>query len=76
MSYGIGKKDNEYAREVCDIDAPKTVWMAIAFSFALRIAAGSGADAGKLCAGEWQLLHDNGIVPQKPRSSAKREGRK
>lgn len=68
MGYGIGKKDNEYAREVVGIDAPKTVWMAIALSFAMRIAAGTTQDAVDLCATEWQVLHENGIVPQKPRA--------
>jgi hypothetical protein len=66
MSIGIGKTDNEYAREVRDIDASKTVWMAIAFSFALRIA-GNPTAARELCYSEWETLHDNGIVPQRPR---------
>lgn len=68
MSYGIGKKDNNYSRAVLDIDAPKTVWMAIAFSLALRLAGnGIARDAADLCFTEWMALHANGIVPQKPR---------
>lgn len=67
MGYGRGKTDNEYSREVLDIDASKTVWMAIAFSFAQRIACGTTEDAASLCYSEWQALHQNGIVPQKPR---------
>lgn len=66
MSYGIGKKDNEYARELLDIDAPKTVFMAIAYSFAVRIA-GNSVDAHTLIMDEWRTLHNNGIVPQRPR---------
>jgi hypothetical protein len=70
MGYGIGKKDNGYARLVLDIDAPKTVWMAIAVSLANRIDGTGviergGAPTDTLMA-EWQALYDNGIVPQKP----------
>lgn len=73
MGYGLGKKGNEYAREVIDIDATKTVWMAIAFSLAMRIVEGEGSDASDvkraadLCFEEWAVLNQNGIVPQKPR---------
>lgn len=66
MGYGMGKKDNEYARHVCDIDASKTVWMAIAVSFAMRIMGGE-VGVRDLILGEWDALHTNGIVPQKPR---------
>jgi hypothetical protein len=68
MGYGVGKKDNEYAREVCDIDAPKTVWMAIALSFALRLNGGQDFNqAAGQCFEEWEALYQNRIVPQKPR---------
>ena len=70
MSIGISKTTNEYADLVMGIDAPKTVWMAIAFSLAHRLVDGSTQDAVTLCADEWQLLHVNGIVPQKPRRAA------
>lgn len=71
MSYGRGKRDNEYARCVIDIDAPKTVWMAIAFALAARLDGRSGEDgweqkAAEICFDEWKVLHANGIVPQKP----------
>lgn len=71
MAYGRGKRDNEYARLVFDIDAPKTVWMAIAVAFADRLI-GTGPDGqlqsvSELIRREWELLHQNGIVPQKPR---------
>lgn len=69
MSYGMGKKDNSYARRVHDIDAPKTVWMAIAFSLAMRIREDDFELAARECFDEWKVLHANGIVPQKPRKS-------
>jgi hypothetical protein len=67
MSYGRGKNDNSYARRVFDIDAPKTVWMAIAFSLAMRIREDDFALAAQEVYAEWEALHANGIVPQKPR---------
>lgn len=71
MSYGQAKKDNSYARRVLDIDAPKTVWMAIAFSFAMRLREDDFALAAQECMDEWQALYVNRIVPQKPRRSGK-----
>lgn len=65
MGYGIGKKDNEYARQIIRIDAPKTVFMAIAYSFAVQIYGEEKAPAMVLA--EWATLHQNGIVPQKPK---------
>jgi hypothetical protein len=59
------KLSNEYQRYVADIDAPKAVWMAIAASFALRIMGGE-IGVHDLIRGEWDALHANGIVPQKP----------
>lgn len=70
MSYGISKKDNEYARLVCNIDAPKTVWMAIAVAFADKLTGKTGEgleSVGDAIFREWEVLHENGIVPQKPR---------
>lgn len=72
MSIGIGKTSNEYAQQLYGIDAPKTVWMAIAFSFARRIVGDdtvSAALTADLCLEEWRKLHANGIVPQKPRKA-------
>ncbi len=66
MSYGQSKTDNEYARELVGIDAPKTVFMAICFSYAIRLGIEPG-DAAEEIYREWQILHANGIVPQKPR---------
>lgn len=72
MSYGLAKRDNTYARALHHIDAPKTVWMAIAASFAARII-GEGEIAtdkiNALIIEEWQALYDNGIVPQRVRVS-------
>lgn len=67
MPYGRGKRDNEYAQQVFAIEAPKTVWMAIAYSFALRLHEGNQERAAEDCYQEWGVLHANGIVPQKPR---------
>lgn len=68
MSYGRSKNDNEYARLVFEVDAPKTVWMAIAFSFAMRLIVDNDATKAKaLVEDEWRALYLNGIVPQKPR---------
>jgi hypothetical protein len=70
MSYGLGKKDNEYARMVCSINASKTVWMALAASLANQVNGGSidrGIAPIDTLMAEWQTLYDNGIVPQKPR---------
>lgn len=68
MSYGISKKGNSYALAIVDIDASKTVFMAIALSFALRIGGTGNIDeARQLVMDEWTVLHQNGIVPQKPK---------
>jgi len=67
MSIGLGKTDNEYAQQVRDIEASKAVWMAIAYSLANRITCDAPIAARDLCLSEWQALHDNDIVPQKPR---------
>lgn len=69
MSYGRSKRDNEYARELLDVDAPKTVFMAIAFAFALRLVDDDRRRARQLVEDEWRTLHENGIVPQRPRKT-------
>jgi hypothetical protein len=68
VSYGIGKKDNEYARLVHHVDASKTVWMAIAVSFAMQATQGQLETIDAAIMAEWETLHANGIVPQKPRA--------
>lgn len=69
MSYGRSKTDNEYARVVFDVDAPKTVWMALAVSFAHRLELAHMEPHGmaRVMMDEWATLNANGIVPQKPR---------
>jgi len=52
---------------------PKSVMAAIAFSFAMRLSEDSPEHARELLLAEWQILRDNGIVPQKPR---KEQGKK
>ncbi len=75
MSYGRSKRDNNYARLAFEVDAPKTVWMALAVSFAamtVESAEGLLEDKirlQKMIREEWQTLYDNGVVPQKPRKS-------
>ena len=67
MSYGRSKSDNDYARQIVDIDAPKTVFMAIALSLALRLTDEDFEKAARLVWDEWVILEQNGVVPQKPR---------
>ena len=61
------KRSNDYAAVIHDIDAPKTVWMAIAFSLALRLNDDKYGAAQAMLREEWRVLHENGIVPQRPR---------
>ena len=46
---------------------PKAVIAAIAVSFALLRSEDNWDKAIERLTDEWQVLHDNGIVPQKPR---------
>jgi hypothetical protein len=69
---GLGKTTNEYANRIdSEIEASKAVWMAIAVSLANLAEGGGLLDMGQLpterLLAEWQALHDNGIVQQKPR---------
>lgn len=70
MMNGRGiKLSNTYADAVKDIyeDCPKAVFAAIAVS--LATCGGDHLDsAEQLVIEEWQILYDNGIVPQKPPS--------
>lgn len=67
MSDGRAKRGGEYSRAVFDIEAPKTAWMAVAFSLALRLCDDNFVAAKEMIWQEWGILHENGIVPQKPR---------
>lgn len=67
----VTNRGNDYARMANQvIDAPKTVWQALALSLANQVNGGS-LDSGIIprdtLMAEWQALYDNGIVPQKPR---------
>jgi hypothetical protein len=58
---------NEYARELVQYEqTPKAVYAAIALSFAMRLNAEDFIEAERAVEDEWRILHDNGIVPQKP----------
>jgi hypothetical protein len=67
MSVGIGKTSNEYAAQLYDVNASKTVFMAIAYSLAMRLTDDNDEKAAALVKAEWHSLYDAGIVPQKPR---------
>lgn len=63
------KLSNEYARAIVDYGRiPKAVLAAVAYSFASRII--SDGDSPTMIEAaimdEWVVLHQNGIVPQKP----------
>ena len=71
---GVMKHSNDYAHAV-GVDffnsIPKSVWAAIAVSFATN--GGDSIDAAtRLIAQEWDILYRNGIVPQPPNKMAKR----
>lgn len=52
-------------------ETPKTVYAAIALSFAMRLTGDDWNAAKALLANEWETLHANGILPQKPRKAAR-----
>ena len=66
--------NNDYARQLGWLfdEIPKTVLAAIAVS-ALTHGGNELDEAAKLVAHEWDVLHANGIVPQKPGKLAKAE---
>jgi hypothetical protein len=59
---------NDYAKQLGPLydKTPKAVFAAIAYSFADRIIGSPDADLAAIIKEEWAVLHDNGIVPQKP----------
>lgn len=67
---GVRKRSNEYAMMLPLDKMPKTVLAAIALSFATRCSDSDSMDdieAGvRTLFDEWRILHENGIVPQKP----------
>lgn len=68
MSRGF-KTRNEYVvalgRDYAE--TPKAVYAALAFSLAMRLSEDDAEAARKLLADEWETLHANEIIPQKPR---------
>lgn len=62
------KRMNNYANAVEGYDrTPKSVYAALALSFALRLCEDDFDRANALIAEEWGILHNGGIVPQPPR---------
>lgn len=63
---GLGKSFNEYAASVPEYDdIPKAVWAAIAVS-ALTVGGDYLEHARTRVFEEWTILHNAGVVPQKP----------
>jgi len=63
------KKTNHYAEAFPHYErTPKAVIAALAFSLAMRLEEGDEVRAGDLLEEEWRILHQAGIVPQKPNS--------
>jgi hypothetical protein len=63
---GVSKTLNLYATSVAGYnDIPEAVWAAIAVS---KLTCGGEylTQATEIVVGEWRILHENGIVPQKP----------
>ena len=63
------KTHNEYASAIVAYSRmPKAVFAAIAYSFASRIIADGDSPTmiEEAILNEWQVLHDNGIIPQPP----------
>ena len=67
----INYRGNEYARAIVDYERiPKAVFAAVAYALASRLIADGDSPTMIEAAiiDEWQVLYDNGIVPQKPRN--------
>lgn len=66
---GVFKKENDYqkllTREFYD-KCPKAVLAAIAVSYVLNHLGTKPEEAEEVILNEWHLLHNNGIIPQKP----------
>ncbi len=62
-------KTNEYQEQYPRFDAtPKAVIAAIAYSLALQLTEDNHDAARELIMDEWGTLHQNRIIPQKPKS--------
>ncbi len=64
-------KTNDYVRALPPgmFDGmPKTVWASLAISFALLCSDEDFEKAVERISEEWKLLHEGGIVPQRPKA--------
>lgn len=71
MPNGRGMKlHNEYSREFGRLyaDTPKAVFAAIAYSFAMRLNEDQSDAALAEFMKEWRVLHQQGILPQRPKT--------
>jgi hypothetical protein len=70
--FGCGKLGNDYARQLGKLynEIPKSVLAAIAVS-ALTCGGDQLETALERVAEEWDILHQNGIVKQKPSKTAR-----
>jgi hypothetical protein len=58
---------NDYQSKYPAFDrTPKAVIAAIAVSLAMRLSGDDFIKASQLVAEEWEILHANGIIPQRP----------
>ena len=66
----LDAKSNQYADAVgmglLDV-CPKAVWVAIAYSLAMRVSEDNHARAIETLKREWFILHGGNVVPQKPK---------
>ena len=69
---GISKATNEYQQVFGALydKTPKAVFAAVAFSLAFKEASENTEYALAGFIEEWRILHENGIVPQKPPKEA------
>ena len=65
----LNAKTNEYQQRYPEFDAtPKAVVGAVAYSLAMRLCENNHERAAELLRSEWFVLHENSIVPNKPRA--------
>jgi hypothetical protein len=71
----INNLTNPYAQAVEHFNAPKTVWMAIAYDLAVQATGCEGHEqAVEILADTWRILNENKIVPQKLPSKLTKTG--
>lgn len=65
---------NEYSESIRPEffqDVPKSIWAAIAISYLLHDRGARWDEVEDLVLHEWDVLHRNGIIPQKARAGGK-----